>query len=142
MKLLSIVTSMLEIAAKIAVVPTDRRATKIINYLKKHYAAKTLKNYYSNPYDSVQTLTAIVTPARGEKFVKELQEQGWRVKQKKFTGRDYKNSMYYDALFPDTGARITITQYSDKDVISKKKSCHITAYGDKKAKLSTLPYYD
>lgn len=142
MKLQSIVTRMLEVAAKSATVPTDRSAIKVINYLKKHYTAKPLKNFSSNPYDSVQLLTAIVTPTRGEKFVRELQEQGWSIKQKKFVGRDYKNSKYYDALFKDTGARITITQYSGKDTISKKDSCHISVYGDKKAKRSTLSYYD
>lgn len=133
------VRSAIETAAKVAaVIPTDQKAVKVINYLKKHFSAKPLKNLGgSNPYSETQKLQATVTPTRGEKFALLLKEQGWGLKKTKDTGKAF----WYRALHP-AGAHIDIYISTGVDTIGRKPFCTISVYGNKRAKRSTLPYYD
>lgn len=104
----------------------QRSATKTRNHMVKQYGLKPLRNYTNNPYSDVQTMEGLMSNDSGAQMVKDLVSQGY-VK----TGR----GKSLDLRHPN-GGHITV------GTAAKGAKTYVTIYGDKKAKPTTIPYYD
>jgi predicted RNA binding protein YcfA (HicA-like mRNA interferase family) len=101
--------------------PSDVTATKLRNAIIKRFGGKTLSNWDSNPYSDTQSLDAM--KVKGKDLIKALEAEGWK---------------------DDSGMRINGAKsfVKDSNMVTIYKTNSITVYGKKKAKPSTLPYYD
>lgn len=121
-------------------VPTGESAAKARNYLIKTYGVERFPGWGSNPYSNTQVLEAIIRDRdAGAVIFKDLEEQGWTVKIT--NDRDKSGDRHFTATHSD-GGHITGWSTSGRRTFGKKPFVMFNIYGKKKAKRSTIPYYD
>lgn len=101
--------------------PSDGSATKLRNAIIKRFGGTALKNWDSNPYSDSQYFDVMKVDTKA--LVAAFKDEGWTE----------------DNAMTINGARHFIKGESSV-IVSKGK--FIRVFGKKKAKRSTLPYYD
>jgi hypothetical protein len=120
-------------------------AVSASNYLVKKFGAKRHANFGSNKYSDNQALDHTISGAGAKKLHKHLTENGWTHEES--PAKDYyarKETVvgtHHAYRHPD-GGHIEYTHKLGQHTNSGKDYHHVTVWGKKKAKPTTIPYYD
>lgn len=109
--------------------PTTYSAVKSRNFAKTYFDLLIFNNHRSNPYSDVKILSGMMKADRAEKYRKHLIDAGFTLEQKPWS-----NVPHYQHA---DGAVIYIGATKDSDGLVT-----INFHGAKKAKKSSIPYYD
>jgi len=106
-------------------------ATAVRAFLKKHYGLKIVSAFWheSNPYSGVQTLEGTMSRPNVVTLARDAARHGWNVER--------------DTYAPDNLERYHIAKGKNAITIyAGDWPWRVTIRGQKKAKATTLPYYD
>jgi hypothetical protein len=115
------------------IIPMISSAVKLSNYIVKHYGATYDKPFgiYSNPYSDVQQRDHKISKSNADLLEKHLEQQGW---EKKDVSKYYLHDIKANEFDNKVGGSIV--------VVRTKSAIGVKVFGKKKAKPSTIPYYD
>lgn len=126
----------------VLMIPTGKSAVKTSNHLKKNFEAVRLRSFSSNPYVDWQALLHRIPAEHGDRLRSQLEAEGWKFDNSSINTADYVKAKTGHYTHED-GGHILIGRLQGK---FRRKgqpvTDSVTVYGDKKAKPTTIPYYD
>jgi hypothetical protein len=128
------------LAETTAVVPTVHNAAKVSNAIIKHFGAKKERSYVaSNPYADHRSLEHSISHKNLASLHNHLVSNGW---EHETNGDTWDKAAVSHRYTHANGGRIHVTTHTGKGLHGGQPYNHVTVWGDKKAKPSTIPYYD
>ena len=129
-----------------SVVHTGENARKASNDLVKNFGAERLRRLgSSNPYSDWQDISHRMSKSGVDAMHKHLIANGWSHKSEPqiqtYARKEKKVGTWNSYRHPD-GGMIDHAYTEGKHNMSGKDSHHVTVYGKKRAKPTTIPYYD
>ena len=118
------------------IAPTGTSAVKFGNWLKKTFQFN--RNKFannSNPYSDDQSLSYVKIGRWRVEIVDRLLREGWQSRSSQMSSRA-------TWLEHKDGGCINIEDVPGRSFSDRQARCHITVFGKKKAKPTTIPYYD
>lgn len=120
-------------------------AVSASNFLVKKFGAKRHANYSSNKYSDVQSLDHSISGAGAKKMHDHLLANGWKVEEspaKEYYAREENVVGTHRRYTHPDGGHIDYTHKLGAHTNSGKDYHSVTVWGKKKAKPTTIPYYD
>lgn len=133
------------VAGKTPIIHSGKNARQASNHLVKMFGAERLKNWNSNPYSDSQAFDHYMKAGGVAKMHKHLIDNGWSHESgpnKQTYARKTKTVGTWNSYKHPDGGYIVHGFTEGKHTIGGKDHHMVTVYGDKKAKPSTIPYYD
>jgi predicted RNA binding protein YcfA (HicA-like mRNA interferase family) len=120
-------------------------AVSASNYLVKKFGARRHANYNSNKYSDIQSLDHDMSAAGAKQMHKHLLDNGWKHEESPakeyYAKKEAVVGTHRRYEHPD-GGHIDYTHKLGAHTNSGKDYHHVTVWGTKKAKPTTIPYYD
>ena len=126
-------------------IPSGTSATSASNFLVKKFGAKRHANWNSNKYSDVQSFDHTLPASSAKQMHKHLTDNGWKVEESPakeyYARKETVVGTHRRYTHPD-GGQIDYTHKLGEHTNSGKDYHHVTVWGKKKAKPTTIPYYD
>lgn len=118
---------------------TAENGSSLRTSIIKHHGGTAVPSFGSNPYADYKRTELEMQKEKTDDLKKHLESYGWKSHTRNLHDIAIKNGIFHMDHPTNSNVHLSVSPYKDT---AHNHKAHVTIYSPKKAKRSSLPYYD